>query len=530
MDAAGFLIIFYFSIIFIEMATHAEMIVALEPFINGLVYQEIPPYGYKVGIIEKEWFTKFLNYIREDNGKNPGPVPTLDLANADKWKIHEDIEVVDMNVTEILQDLCGGVIIEKRQLVQNPKTLEPEVLFTPVRLDIIFKSSRKGVTVSPIWTVEMAKIYFCKSIGANPKQYTVNNANNYKEIDENMLIKRLLEKKVFTLHVITRSEKNKKSKSQQLNCSDSSTKSDSNVFAATLVALANIDQMKDTFMCLESNPDVAFCNVFQQYLGDGIEKESITAQITQEFANNHQEFNAFKADQFVSIYQELMKDIVNSFPGSQEVPKLDITKSWEDNWNTYLNFKPSPVFSKFYGLMQNVQICEKCGEPMGKMIPFSIIQLPIAKKIFRRTTLLSCIKKYMKNTKGEKKKCPSCQSKYLGDQLQIMKLPEVLVFHLDRFKSDSKGMIKDLTNVYYDFVLDMSQFCRSDERYKTYDLKAIIIHPGGSPATRHRVIAHDSQTEKWISYSKECNNVVSHSNAINYQNVHTLFFEKHIGK
>lgn len=513
------------------MVSKETLLHELEPVLCSFFDGTLPEPGKTVGIIDHTWFSAFIDYITHDNVAFPGPIPSLDLDHASDFKIQRNIDVIELNVVEILQSFYGGSLIEKRLFVLNPITGEPEVLFNPIRIDIIFKSTRKGLTTSLHWTVGMLKMYFCNSMGVDPTHYLVKNANTFNSIDEQMTIKEMTASKIFTIHVLSVNDNKRR---LQVEPNNESTDLYSTIFSAFLVALSNLDIIKTCFRDLKPADECSIAYLFCQYLSNPEARSIVTQQIISaycvKYRNNNHNMKVEEFEQFVKFF---LKELNDSFPRNGPFPKLDFTKNCREMWDECVSIIPAQIFSNFYGLMKGVKKCPKCGKEKGSVIPFCIVQLPITKKMLHKITVKQCLKSFLSESDFDfLQKCEKCDGKlkHAKTDAKFIKMPEVLILHLNRFVRNNKGLTKDMTNVYYDNELDFSSICEEDSNVK-YKLTSVIIHPGGPPCSRHRAICYNSNDKHWLSYSRIVGSVVPSSNAMNYQNAHTLIYEKqHVSK
>jgi ubiquitin carboxyl-terminal hydrolase 8 len=132
----------------------------------------------------------------------------------------------------------------------------------------------------------------------------------------------------------------------------------------------------------------------------------------------------------------------------------------------------------FYGQFQNRIICIDCKTVSMYYEPFSMINLPICEKT---NTLFDCIDKYISFEIMDgvnKYSCEKCKKDTIAKKkITVWKLPNVLVFSLNRFSGSRK------IDKYIDFPINRVIFNNlvQNENSKNviYDLVAVANHSGG---------------------------------------------------
>lgn len=511
-----------------QMTSRESFCTELAPYLQSLSAREVPEPWRSVGILPSYWLSQLLDWIEDETVADPGPIPPLDLSQPGNLELHRDYEIVDLNIADILQTLCEGGLIEKRQLVANPITDEIEVLFTPLRFDVIYKSSKKGIIVSPNWTTEMMKVHFCKSVNANPDLFVLNNINTYKPIDKTKLASDLIDMKILTVHLQPKRRINTVSVDINNQPQDNNQYQDSSIFSVMLTLLSNLEKVKEIVNEISDNSENQYHTNFKQAVQSSETRVIMIRQIIADIENDFPQYKGMKVEEYPRILKAFIDRMESGFPQNGKLPKLDFTKSWRENWDACLSVKSSSFFKNFYGLVRSIKKCTECGRDEGNEGTFSIIQLPIAKRIMKKVTVQHCLKTYLKNKELSKATtCSRCNSPLSHEEkVEIVKFPDMFIIYLKRFIKKRKGLEKDTTSVRYDLSIDFAPYIPSKPKEAIYDLVGVVIHPGGTDNSHHRPMFYSHQQKCWLSLSNNQCVPIPQENVLNFQYAHTLVYSK----
>jgi ubiquitin carboxyl-terminal hydrolase 8 len=177
----------------------------------------------------------------------------------------------------------------------------------------------------------------------------------------------------------------------------------------------------------------------------------------------------------------------------------------------------------FYGQFQNRVICIDCKTISMYYEPFSMINLPICEKT---NTLFDCIDKYtsFEIMDGVNKySCAKCKKDTIAKKkITVWKLPNVLVFSLNRFAGSRK------IDKYVDFPINKVIFNNlvQNENAKNviYDLVAVANHSGGLSGGHYWAYTKGTNG-KWYDCNDESNSEIKNEATIVSNSAYFLVYK-----
>ena len=178
-----------------------------------------------------------------------------------------------------------------------------------------------------------------------------------------------------------------------------------------------------------------------------------------------------------------------------------------------------------YGISLTKILCSSCKHYEIKSDPFTYLSLPI-----NGTNLFTCMKSYFKMEHLEGYKCDHCSVvNQCHKQMQIMKLPKLLMIHFQRLTWTMNGSLKLTQKVNFPFVLFMDKFLSNSlndtQLRKSYRLIGVIVHVGNEIGGHYINYRLDGAQQKWFRVSDQHCQTVS-VNTIMNENVYILFYER----
>ncbi|CAD8084673.1 unnamed protein product [Paramecium sonneborni] len=203
------------------------------------------------------------------------------------------------------------------------------------------------------------------------------------------------------------------------------------------------------------------------------------------------------------LHQELNRSQPNSKIVVKDYIGQQINPQWAaDSWGEHLKLNRSIIVDLFQGQLKSTCQCSECGFQSHKFEPFLFLNLPIPKQnvsiykcldLFQQSELLSGSCQW---------KCPHCKiNRDFKKQIQLWKLPNQLIIHLNRFEFNHKKPIKLNTLIEFPLELDMGDYC-VDQAISCYQLYAVAQHEGSSYAG-HYVALCKAQNNNWFMYNDE---------------------------
>jgi ubiquitin carboxyl-terminal hydrolase 8 len=253
--------------------------------------------------------------------------------------------------------------------------------------------------------------------------------------------------------------------------------------------------------------------------------------------HDSQELMAFLLD---GLHEDMNR--VTKKPYVEDVEYLDNARQDEEvavqAWKQYLMRDKSVIVDLFQGQLKSTIRCLECSCKRTKFDPFMYLSVPIeshvhqqAQRSGRRVSLMDCIRYFQEEERldGDNQwYCPRCKEhRDAAKQIEIYKLPEILIVHFRRFSVNKHGRPGPKRTELINFPtsgLDLSSFCHMKEK-PIYDLYAVSNHMGGLNGGHYNAYAMHRATAQWYLYDD------SHVQRVDESDVCTssgyvLFYEK----
>jgi ubiquitin carboxyl-terminal hydrolase 8 len=169
-------------------------------------------------------------------------------------------------------------------------------------------------------------------------------------------------------------------------------------------------------------------------------------------------------------------------------------------WNKFRRCNESLIRSLFYGQQRSTVRCCKCCEESVTYEAFSDLSLPLPSSS-NKCSLYECLKLYLNGEKISGWNCPSCKEKRDAiKKFDILKLPPILVIHLNRFYHDGWWR-KRQTYVDFPYSMDVHNFTPvQDQRYLTYNLYSVSNHYGTMEGGHYTAYCKNTAYSKWYKF------------------------------
>jgi len=199
-------------------------------------------------------------------------------------------------------------------------------------------------------------------------------------------------------------------------------------------------------------------------------------------------------------------------------PTSNITLKSFIYWKKYISNSYSIITELFTGLFISCVKCSECKNISVNYEPFTILTLPIVNTDRNESVYIEdCLDKF---SEGEilsgdfKTYCNQCkQKKDSTKQISLWEAPEILIIHLNRFKSETvNNRFVNITknNTKVDFPIDNFEIQNTQLNFhKTdckYELYAVCDHRGGYHGGHYVSYCKNSINNKWYEFND--NNVI----------------------
>lgn len=200
-----------------------------------------------------------------------------------------------------------------------------------------------------------------------------------------------------------------------------------------------------------------------------------------------QEFLVFLLDQVHEDLNRALKQVERepkSNVESENLSKLSAEEAARLAWKNYLIDNKSIIVDIFQGQMRSLLRCIECNNSSSTFDPVMYFSLPFPEGLpdDKNVTITDLLKEFTKTEQLENKmSCKVCEKKSIYEKkIDIWKAPNILIFHLKRFKfskQDSGSASKIRNYVEYPLRdLDLSEFVVGFQRLKPiYNLFAVCV-------------------------------------------------------
>lgn len=198
-------------------------------------------------------------------------------------------------------------------------------------------------------------------------------------------------------------------------------------------------------------------------------------------------------------------------------------------WNRFKQCENSKIVDTFMGYMRSSLICTNCGHTSNSFEPFLDLSLPIP-LTSSHVELEDCLSLFTQEEildGDEMPMCSRCNNRQkFKKTLTIQKFPQILIFHLKRFRHDRQQWSKLSTFVNCPLAaLDLTKFSADENASPAvYDLYAVSNH-SGTPFTGHyTAAAKNPYTMEWSSFNDSRVSSISRSRVCT-ADAYLLFYE-----
>ena len=145
----------------------------------------------KVIVIEKRWYDLLICWLK-GTGPKPGRMEYHHLRSGTTLRTDlvygVDYEVIPSVVFTKIKDFFDGLFGYERNLLLDPATKEPVVLFKSIPLQ--FKHEQRTIRKETLgeWKLGDVKAQLCETLKLDPSRYIIKSENTGTEIDETMRV------------------------------------------------------------------------------------------------------------------------------------------------------------------------------------------------------------------------------------------------------------------------------------------------------------------------------------------------------
>lgn len=261
-----------------------------------------------------------------------------------------------------------------------------------------------------------------------------------------------------------------------------------------------------------------------QFLKNAISKHS--SQFSGNLQHDSQEFCSY-------LLNTLHDDLVINCTGQPEkelnYDHMSDEVHAEIMWNKYLKQNRSFIVDTFYGQFKSIVSCSACTYTSRSFDPFMFLTLPIPTK--NNVSVNDCLEMFCKEEYFNKSNlwyCPKCKQKRNAmKQIQIWKLPKILIVHFSRFSFDGRFRNKLNTFISYPELLDMTNYVNMEETFfgkEQYELYAVSNHFGTLTGGHYTAFCKDTENA-WLSYDDNTVTKIDKKKIVT-SNAYLLFYSR----
>ena len=239
--------------------------------------------------------------------------------------------------------------------------------------------------------------------------------------------------------------------------------------------------------------------------------------------HDSQEFLAFLLD---GLHEDLNKVMRKEYIQEQDNNGVPDEKAALTSWENHLKRNDSVIVDLFQGQFKSTLTCLQCGFSSVTFEAFMYLSVPIPSS--PHVTLVDCVRHF---TKAERVSgsnswfCARCKThRDSAKQLQIWRLPPVLLIHLKRFSFVGKWKQKLDTSVSYPLSgLDLSTMTLGPLKSTPYQLFAVSNHTGTLDGGHYTAFVRHAVNKKFYTFDDSVVRDMSASSAVS-KNGYMLFY------
>ncbi|EGR34211.1 ubiquitin specific peptidase 8, putative, partial [Ichthyophthirius multifiliis] len=257
-------------------------------------------------------------------------------------------------------------------------------------------------------------------------------------------------------------------------------------------------------------------------------------QFAEQFADGTQqdshEFLAFLLD---ILHEDLNRVIKKPYIKEKDYNCEKHEEYSKESWKEYLMRNKSIIVDLFQGQTKSTLKCLVCGSVSHKFEAFQFLSVPVpANKSHNEIINLSeCIQEFTKEEYLDQNEwwyCFKCKkNRKSTKQIDLWKLPNILIIHLKRFRFDKN--IKAKIKNFVDFPIqnfDLQPYTIGRQRDQPiYDLFAISNHEGNLSSGHYTAYAKNRANQNWYLFD-DCNVQQCLKEQIKSEKAYVLFYSK----
>ena len=239
--------------------------------------------------------------------------------------------------------------------------------------------------------------------------------------------------------------------------------------------------------------------------------------------HDSQEFLAFLLD---GLHEDLNKVLKKEYIQEQDNHGVPDIKASQISWDNHLKRNDSIIVDLFQGQFKSTLTCLQCGFSSATFEAFMYLSVPIPGSA--DVTLMDCVRQF---TKAEKVSgsnswfCARCKThRESAKQLEIWRLPPVLLIHLKRFSFHGKWKQKLETNVNFPLSgLNLAPITLGPLKPTPYQLFAVSNHSGTLERGHYTAYVRNAVNQKFYTFDDSVVQNMSTSNVMT-KNGYMLFY------
>ncbi|CAD8078918.1 unnamed protein product [Paramecium primaurelia] len=292
---------------------------------------------------------------------------------------------------------------------------------------------------------------------------------------------------------------------------------------AVLQCLLSITKFNNKILKIQKQKDRQFTSAYQdliKLIQGTIPGSSITLDLLSYICQ--QKFKVTQQQDSHEFLLFLLSQIQEELIGKKNIEKKQELEAWE----VYRDRNPDIITELFTGQIVIKNYCLKCKKICEVFDPILDLNLPIQNVSgLQEIKLNECLNGYFREEQiFNDWQCNNCkyQNKFLLRKIQIKHKPQFLIIHLKRFAQFPRNH-KIQNDVSYPEFLNIKEYCDENVINPEYKLKGLISHTGQINSGHYK--AYAQRQNQWYEFDDDIVTIDKKNRHLNDKGAYIIFYE-----